>query len=170
MASNAIAKALQDLQKAVLPLVKGYLLQEGAQMLSIYYQRYLQADSKPRKSKSGRRYYAEANDTDRLRTLYGNIQRALLPDGRNTGNITEILVDKNEVILSSGIDTDAKVKAGNKVTTLAYAAIHEAEDRGKSTSRRRPFLEPGLADFNREEMPEILQDIANELSRFYSGR
>lgn len=168
MASNAIAKALQDLQKAVLPLVKGYLLQEGAERLSIYYQRYLQPSSKPdRKAKSGRRYYSKPNDTSELRTLYGNIQRALIPDGRQPGNITEITTSPKEVVLVSGIDTDASVKAGPDRTTLFYAELHE---RGKGGQKARPFLGPGIRDFNREAMPEILEDIANELSRYYSGR
>lgn len=170
MASNAIAKALQDLQKAVLPLVKGYLLQEGAQILSTYYQRYLQSPTiKPdRKAKtSGRLYYSKPNDTSELRTLYGNIQRALIPDGRQPGNITEISTTAKEVVLLSGIDTDASVKAGPDRTTLFYAELHE---RGKGGQKARPFLGPGIREFNREAMPEILQDIANELSRYYSGR
>lgn len=169
MASNPLASALEDLRKAVLPLVKGYLLQEGPIRLGVYYQRYLQTDSKPdRKAKrSGRRYYSKANDSSELRTLYGNLQRALLPDSRFPGNITEVTTDGREVVLLSGIDTSAAVKAGPDRTTLFYAELHEF---GKGGQKKRPFLEPGARDFNKEEMPKILEEIADELTRYYNGR
>ena len=169
MASNSISRALRELRGAVLPLVKGYLLQQGAVALSEYYNRYLQPNTKPdRKSKKTKAlYYSQPNTTDRLRTLYGNIQRAITPDGRNKGNITEIETTRTEVVLSSGIDLDAKVKAGPYQTTLFYAQVHEL---GLGGQRPRPFLEPGIRDFNKEEMPRILEDIADDLRNYYNGR
>lgn len=168
MASNPINNALRDLRKAVLPLIKGYLLQEGAANLSTYYVENTRPNTVPdRKSKRGNLYYSQPNTTNRLRTLYGNIQRALAPDGRNKGNITEIIVEGNEVVLSSGIDLDATVKAGKRRTTLYYAAIHEY---GLAGFRARPFLEPGIAEFNKKEMPGILEDIADDLTRYYNAR
>ena len=167
MASNAIVTALRDLQKAVLPLVKGYLLQEGAEQLSVYYNRYLQPTTKPdRKAKSGARYYSQPNNSSELRTLYGNIQRALSPDGRFPGNITEVTTNATQVVLLSGIDTSATVKAGPRSTTLFYAELHEL---GKGGQKKRAFLEPGIRDFNKEEMPYILEEIADELQRYYRG-
>ena len=168
MASNDLEKNLATLKRAILPLVKGYLLQDGAFKLSTMYRRYLQTNTVPdrRSKRTGNLYYSQPNTTNRLRTLYGNLQRALSPDGRFPGNITEVTVSGNEVVLNSGIDLDAKVKAGNRTTTLFYAQIHELGLNGKP----RPFLEPGIRDFNREVIPEILDDIADELQRFYRGR
>lgn len=172
MASNTLVDALDDLKKVLLPLVKGYFQQEAPERLLPYYERYLQSPNiKPdRISKSGRRYYSEPNKTDKLRTLYGNLQRALTPDSRFPGNITEVTTNDKEVILLTGIDTDAKVKAGGRQTTLAYVAMNQAKDRGRSTSRARPFQDPGVADFQKQEMPKILKEISQEITRYYSGR
>jgi hypothetical protein len=185
MASNPISDALADLRKAVLPLVKGYLLQEAPQRLQTYYANYLQTETKPdaRSKKTGQRYYSQPNTSSKLRTLYGNIQRALSPDGRFPGNITELDVKQNKVRLLSGIDFSAKVKAGKRQTTLMYARLHETGEydpepgtkrrtkkEGAGEFKKRPFLKPGFAEFRKKEMPKILEEIADELQRYYLGR
>lgn len=168
MASNPISDALADLRKAVLPLVKGYMLQEAPQRLQTYYANYLQTETKPdrRSKRTGQKYFSQPNTTRKLRTLYGNIQRALAPDARFKTNISEVTVAGDEVVLLSGIDTDATVKAGKRSTTLFYAELHEL---GKGGQKKRPFLAPGIREFNKVEMPDILSEIADELQRYYLG-
>jgi hypothetical protein len=144
------------------------MAQEAPIRLGQYYDNYLRTQTKPdRKSKSGNKYYSKPNETNQLRTLYGNIQRALVPDPRFVGNITEVTVANGEVVLVSGIDTSARVKAGKEMTTLFYADLHE---KGEGGQKPRPFLEPGIRDFNKQEMPDILDEIATELTRFYNVR
>lgn len=93
-------------------------------------------------SKSKSRYYTQPNTTNRLRTLYGNLTRAVTVRGK--GNTKSVEYRNGHFYLDFGYDASTVVRAGNKSTTLEYGPMNEAKDRGKSTSRARPFLEPGF--------------------------
>lgn len=165
MASNPISKALQDLARRVLPLIKGYLQQEAPVQLEAFYDEYLQTQSKPdRRAKSGRLYYSRPNTSDKLRLQYGNIFRATRTRGK--GNIYELFIEGNNVVMVSGIDTDQQVKAGPDTVSLKYAEFHE---QGTSRYKARPFLGPGFKDFNRKELPILLDRFADELAEIYGS-
>lgn len=140
-----------DVNKLVAIIVKNIktLMDTAPKEISAYVGQYLRDPSDQqglkKSQKTGNLYYKEKNTTSRLRTLYGNIQRAITP-GR-TGNISTVEYRNGHFYLEFAIDTDARVRAGTKTTTLAYAAMHEASERGKSTAPARPFIEPGFAEY-----------------------
>jgi len=165
--ANPIEIALKRLADAVAPTVKGVFLQEGPDKLAVFYNEHLQSTTSPdRTAKSGRRYYSRPNTTNELRTLYGNIQRALTPDARNKGNITDVTVSGDQVVFISGIDTDARVQAGPDTTTLEYAEFHE---KGTSRYRARPFLGPGFEDFVKQGVPQLIDEVGERLEDIYNG-
>lgn len=104
--------------------------------------------------KTGNRYYAVPNTTDRLRTLYGNIQRAITPRGK--GNISKVEYRNGHFFLEFGIDTAMTVRAGTRSTTLEYAAINEAT---------RPFIDPGFNKYfsDPEGWDALRQEFENML-------
>lgn len=133
--------------------------------LEVYYNDYLAEQTFPdRKAKSGRLYYSKRNDTNKARTLYGNLARALQPN--QTGNISELTFSDGEFIMTSGIDTDAKVKAGPDQVTLKYVQFVEE---GTKRMRPRPFLEPGLRDFNNDDFPKVVDSVNAQLEKIYDG-
>lgn len=162
---NPIVKAIQELEANIYKVVKRRLLQEGPQMLIAYYNDFLQPTTVPdKKAKSGRRYFSRPNDKNKLRTQYGNIQRALQPG--ETGNITDVVIANGNVQLVSGIDTNAKVQAGPDTVSLMYAKWHEE---GTKNFKARPFLNPGFEAFVKEEVPKIMELIEGDLLELYRG-
>ena len=163
---NALTKAIENLQRVVLSTVKRRIVQEGPKILIAYYNDFLQPATKPDRQakKSKRLYYSKPNDSSRLRTLYGNIQRSL-QEGES-GNITEVVVKGDAVSFISGIDENATVQAGPDRITLAYARFHEE---GTKNFRARPFLNPGFALFMKEGYPDIIAQIERDLLKAFNN-
>jgi len=155
------------MQLKVLETVKARMVQEAPQYLLAFYNDFLQPTTVPdrKAKKSKRRYFSRPNDDNRLRTNYGNIQRALQKG--ETGNITEIVVKDGKVLLLSGIDTNKEVKAGPDRVKLEYARYHEE---GTKNFRARPFLNPGFEMFVNQGLPEIIELIEDDLVKVYNGR
>lgn len=105
-------------------------------------------------AKSGNLYYAQKNSSSRLRTLYGNIQRAIAPGDR--GNITKTRIDTRGITVEFGYDPSTKVKSGTRSQSLGYAVINE---------KTRPFLQPGFAKFmtDKNGAAAILRDLETDI-------
>jgi len=148
------AQQLTQLVPSLLSKVKGYFFSEAPAILQIRYTDHLQGPNSPRPkvAKSGRRYYTDANNSNELRTLYGNIERAVSPKGK--GNIFEVRVGKDGLILESGIDTNEKVDANGKSVSLIYAAINDV---------KRPFLGIGFKEYVEQDYPDAIEQILSEL-------
>lgn len=147
MSSN---KKLDDLEKAILREIKN-LVDRAPLEISARVSDFLMSPSYKKglkKSKNGNLYYSEPNTGTRLRSLYGNIRRAITIG--KTGNYKSVTYKNGYFYVDFGYNPDTVVQAGNKTTTLKYAAMHEAEDRGKSTSIQRPFVEPGFSKYMEE--------------------
>lgn len=68
--------------------------------------------------------YLPPNRGTRLRTLYGNLTRALIPGGK--GNISTVTANGQNVIdVEFGFDPGQKVKQGKRVGDLRYGLVHE---------------------------------------------
>jgi hypothetical protein len=76
----------------------------------------------PGKSKSGARVLPK-NSGSRLRTLYGNLTRALQPGGK--GNISKSEFKQGKYTLEFGFDPTTKVTQGNRQGDLRYGVLHE---------------------------------------------
>ena len=164
-AKKDMTEYLQRLNRGVLRAVKT-AMDEAPIMLSAYTGDEMHSPTKKEgltKSKAGNLYYKLPNNTNKLRTLYGNIQRAITPDGE--GNVSNVYIEGSTILVDFGIDYDAKVRAGKSTTTLLYAAYHEAKNRGKSTSRQRAFLTPAFEKFMKDKkgFNQLIQDIDTAL-------
>ena len=149
---STAAQKLTQLVPALLGKVKGYFFSDAAGVLQIRYTDHLRF-TQPKVAKSGRRYYPDANTTNELRTLYGNIERAVSPKGK--GNIFDVKVGKDGLILESGIDTNEKVETYNgKTVSLIYAAINDV---------KRPFLGLGFKEYVEQDYPDAIEQILSEL-------
>ena len=91
--------------------------------------------------------------------------RALAPGG--DGNITDVQIKGGMVTLVSGIDTTKDIQAGPDRVSLIYAQYQE---QGTATIPARPFLAPGFKDWNEQELPQLLDELANDLRKIYNGR
>lgn len=160
---------LQRLQTAVLRAVKKGMQRAGDE-LSAYTLDYMQDPSKKEgltKSKrtKGSLYYNVVNPTNRLRTLYGNLTRALIPGEQ--GNVNKVTIQGGTFVLGYGFDPDASVKAGPRTTTLFYGILHE---QGNGGQKKRPFLEPGIKEYLKDNsgfkalVREMMTDVLDEVS------
>ena len=107
-----------------------------------------------RTAKSGNLYYAQKNSSSRLRTLYGNIQRAITPNDR--GNISNVKVSPKGVSVEYGYDPTTTVRSGTRSQSLEYAVINE---------KKRPFLLPGFSKFmnDRNGMTAIIKELETDI-------
>jgi hypothetical protein len=162
---NALTKAIENLQRVVLSTVKQRIVQEGPQILIAFYNDFLQPSTVPDRQakKSKRLYFSQPNTSNKLRTQYGNIQRAL-QEGE-IGNITEVVIKNDTVSFISGINEQATVQAGPDRITLEYARFHEE---GTKNFRARPFLNPGFALFMKEGYPDIIEQIERDLLKAFN--
>lgn len=74
------------------------------------------------KTKTGGRKLPK-NTTSRLRTLYGNLTRALQPGGK--GNISNITFKQGKYNIEFGFDPSTKVTQGPRQGDLRYGMVHE---------------------------------------------
>lgn len=146
------AQQLTQLVPSLLKKVKGYFISEAAGALQVRYADHLRF-TQPERAESGRRFYKEANTTNQLRALYGNIERAIAPKGE--GNVTEVFAIADGMVFASGIDTDTEVETYNGNTvSLLYAQINDV---------KRPFLSIGYKEFVEQDYPEAMERILSEL-------
>ena len=155
------AQQLTQLVPLLLAKVKGALISEAPSALQIRYSDHMHSptDPRPKVAKSGRRYYPDANTTNEIRTLYGNISRAVAPKGE--GNIFDVRPSKNGLVLESGIDTNVKVETyDGKTVSLLYAAYNE---------KTRPFFGLGFKEYVEQDYPEAIERILSELEDEYGS-
>lgn len=117
-------------------------MQRAPEELSAYTSEFLRDTSESasdglRIAKSKARYFTKPNTTNRLRSLYGNIERSMIPQGK--GNISDVTIKNGIFTVAFGYDPSATVQAGPRSTTLKYAVINE--------SKGRPFLDPGFRKY-----------------------
>jgi phage pi2 protein 07 len=156
-----IAQRLDALEQVILREIKT-VLQETPIAISAQVSDFLYPPSYKqglRVTESGNRYYTQKNPSDKLRVLYGNITRAVTVNGK--GNYKKVEYKNGHFLIEFGYQPDTMVKAGNKTISLEYAAMHEAKERGKSTSIARPFLEPAFDQFF--EKPEGWEYIRGKM-------
>ena len=147
-----IAARLARLERGILAAVKD-AAEEIPKELTIYVGEFMADPSYKtglKTAKSGNLYYAQKNSSSRLRTLYGNIQRAITPGDR--GNITKTQISSKGISVEFGYDTNTTVKSGTRSQSLAYAVINE---------KTRPFLQPGFAKFMNDKngLSAILREL-----------
>lgn len=133
-----IQKRLRAAEAIILKRMKT-MMQQAPIEISAFVGEFLRDPSDKaglRKSKSGNLYYTIPNTTDRLRTLYGNIQRAITVRGK--GNYNSVEYRNGHFYLEFGYDPSTTVRSGTRTQTLEYAVINEAT---------RPFLQPGFSKY-----------------------
>lgn len=138
---NAIQKALTRLERGVLAAAKD-AMQRAPHEISVYTSEFLRSSNESkgddlRVSENRTRYFRKPNTTNRLRSLYGNIERSLIPDQK--GNVSDVTIKNGIFTVAYGYDPSTSVQAGPRTTTLKYAVINE----GKG----RPFLDPGFRKY-----------------------
>lgn len=142
-----LSQRLARLERGILAAVKD-VAQNIPQELTIYVGDYLQGPQMKTgmvTAKSGNRYFKPLNSTDRLRTLYGNIQRAITPDEK--GNISKVELRNGKFDIEFGYDPQTMVKSGTRNQSLMYAVYNEM---GTARAKARPFLRPGFLDYMRD--------------------
>jgi hypothetical protein len=142
-----ISQRLARLERGILAAVKD-TAQRIPQELSIYVGDYMQGPQMKTgmvTAKSGNRYFKPLNNTDRLRTLYGNIQRAITPGDK--GNVSRVELRNGKFQIEFGYDPQTMVKSGTRNQSLMYAVYNEM---GTARAKARPFLRPGFLDYMRD--------------------
>jgi hypothetical protein len=116
-----MSERLTRLERDILGIVK-----KGAQTLPFEISAFVldRMDfTKPKVGKKGVRRLPP-NKGDRLRTLYGNLTRALTPGQK--GNVSEVsLGGKSIVNIKFGFDPKTQVKQGPRTGDLRYGVLHE---------------------------------------------
>lgn len=157
---NAITSMLTTLEKGIAETVKN-AMQRVPKELSAFTGEFLQGPDKKDglvKAKSGNLYYGVPNKTKKLRTLYGNIQRAITPS--ETGNVSHVELIDGVITVTFGVDFTANVTAGNKEITLKYAEGHE---------KTRPYISRGFERYYKNPqgyaaLIKELEDAVSELA------
>lgn len=122
MADDATER-LERLNRSILAIVKD-AMQRVPEELSAYVLQNMTIGEQPRKTQLGNRRFDKPNTSNRLRTLYGNLTRAVQPGG--PGNIARVEVNGANIIEASlGIAEDTKVRQGKRTGDLRYWRIHE---------------------------------------------
>jgi hypothetical protein len=117
----SIADRLESLERAIQRIIKA-AMQRAPGELSAYILDEM-IFTKPERRKDGSRRLPKNRGTQ-LRTLYGNLTRALLPKGK--GNISKVEADSKTIInLEFGFNPLTSVKQGKRVGDLRYGMLHE---------------------------------------------
>lgn len=116
-----VSERLKMLERSIQAIVKD-AMQRAPYELSAYILDEM-IFTKPDKRKDGSRRLPP-NRGSKLRTLYGNLSRALTPNER--GNISKVTAGgKNLIELDFGFDPLQQVKQGNRTGDLRYGLLHE---------------------------------------------
>lgn len=118
---SSIADRLAKLERGILGIVKDAML-TAPNELSAYVLDEMDF-TKPKKRKDGSRRLPP-NTGSRLRTLYGNLSRAMMPT-ENKGNISRLRTDGKTYAIEFGFDPTFKVQQGPRVGDLRYGLLHE---------------------------------------------
>lgn len=117
----SVADRLQMLERSIQAIIKS-AMQRAPYELSAYILDEM-IFTKPERRKDGSRRLPP-NRGSQLRTLYGNLSRAVTPG--EPGNISEVtLGGKNLINLEFGFDPLTKVKQGKRIGDLRYGLLHE---------------------------------------------
>lgn len=192
-----IAARLARLERGILAAIKE-TSQNIPEELSIFILDEMDFTSSVKTKTGGRKL--PKNSGNRLRTLYGNLTRALQPGGK--GNISKSEFKQGKYTLEFGFDPTTKVTQGPRQGDLRYGLLHEyggtiphpggtpyiVVEGGKAvfvsiakaqeieaktgrklpvtkphsiTMKARPFLRPGLAQFEKDAngLPAILREL-----------
>lgn len=133
--------------KTALPVIVSDELKKAQVILQVYVQDNLHGAKKLAKG--------ERNNTDKLYSKTGKLLRALQIGGN--GNLFDVKTNNGVVTLLTGID----------VSVVPYARIHEY---GGTTGRNgatklppRPYLNPAMKEFVKEEIDGVLERIVERL-------
>lgn len=122
--SEIITERLARLERDILRIVKS-----GAQAIPGEMSEYVKDRmdfTQSKKAKRGRRVLPK-NTGNRLRTLYGNLTRALTPGEK--GNISKVTTGGSSLVtIEFGFDPTTKVKQGPRMGDLRYGLTHEYGD------------------------------------------
>ena len=125
-------------------------LREAQQELQEFFTDNMQSPTAKnyRVSKSGK-LRALKNNTDKLYTLYGNLQRALIP--KQAGNIGEFKKEGSKRYSRIGID----------LGVVPYARVHEYG--GGNNIPARPYFFPAIQLYSQERFNERLAAIVDAM-------
>lgn len=145
-----------------LPIIVNDELKKAEIMIDPYVQDHLQGQKfRPgiRASIKSKRLYGGKNPTDKLYSQTGDLLKALSSATENgkDGKIFSVTTNNGVVTLLKGVD----------VSIIKYARIHEY---GGTTGRNgatklppRPYLNPAMKEFVKEEMDGVLERIVERL-------
>lgn len=121
---EVITERLARLERDILAIVKSGAQTMPGAISAFVLDRMDYTQSK--KAKGGRRVLPR-NTGNRLRTLYGNLTRALTPG--ELGNISNVTTGGSKLVtVEFGFDENTKVKQGPRVGDLRYGLTHEYGD------------------------------------------
>lgn len=166
-ANKAIAQYLERLTRAVLKATKTAM--ERVPMELYAYVAVNLEENEPivkapekgrRKTKANNIYFTSTNTGNTLRTLYGNLTRALIPG--EAGNVSEVSVDGGTFTVNYSVDVNTKVRAGTRTTSLIYAQLHEL---GTGGQKKRPYLKPGIAEYLKDKagFPALIRELETDI-------
>lgn len=142
-----MAERLARLDRSILRIVK-----DKAQEIPLALSAFIldRMDStKPERRKDGSRRLPR-NKTDRLRTLYGNLTRAVTPGGK--GNLSEVKIKGTDnVAIDFGFDPTTKVTQGPRTGDLRYGMLHEYGGTIQHPGGTPYFIIAGRAYFTTKE-------------------
>lgn len=117
---STIEKRLAKLERGIVAIVKDKM-QRAPIELSTYVLDQMDF-TKAKKRKDGSRRLPP-NGGSRLRTLYGNLSRAVTPG--EPGNISKVTFDGKAMRIEFGFDPATKVRQGPRMGDLRYGVLHE---------------------------------------------
>ena len=116
-----VSERLKMLERSIQSIVKD-AMQRAPYELSAYILDEM-IFTKPERRKDGTRKLPP-NRGSKLRTLYGNLSRALTPKGK--GNISKVVPDGKDILsLQFGFNPIFPVKQGPRLGDLRYGLLHE---------------------------------------------
>lgn len=116
-----IAERLARLDRSILRIVKGSAAQLPFMLSAFVLDRM--DFTNPKKGKGGVRRLPPNRGT-RLRTLYGNLTRALTPGEK--GNVSNVITGGRDLLtIQFGFDPSTQVKQGPRMGDLRYGVLHE---------------------------------------------
>ena len=116
-----VTQRLERLQRSIQAIVKD-AMQRVPGELSAYILQFMEFTTSQKTQLGNRR--VPPNTGNRIRTLYGNLTRAVTPGER--GNISRVEVSGENLITAElGIDEKVKVQQGTRQGDLRYWKIHE---------------------------------------------
>lgn len=117
---SSIERRLEKLERGIVAIVKDKMQRAAIELSDAVLDQM--EFTKPKKRKDGSRRLPK-NTGSRLRTLYGNLSRAVTPG--EEGNISKVTFDGKAMRLRFGFDPSTKVTQGPRKGDLRYGVLHE---------------------------------------------